>query len=69
MQYETLVSTGTEELMTRISDVSGLQRGLNCSTSKKRQWMTKSVNQTSEDWLNNHVDWSAEALIGYKRRS
>ena len=37
-------------------------------TSNPKQWLTKATNKTSEAWLNNYVDWSAEALIGYTRR-
>ena len=68
MQYESLVSSGTEELIAKISKISGSQRSVDCMTSNPKQWLTKATNKTSEAWLNNYVDWSAEALIGYTRR-
>ena len=60
---------GTEDLIAKISQISGVDSGLKCLASKPKQWQMKANNKTSEEWLNQKVDWSAEALIGYKRRS
>ena len=56
-------------MIANISAISGIERSSYCSASKPRLWFTKAFKKPAENFLNDHVDWSAEALIGYKRRS
>lgn len=66
IQYETLVTEGTGELLEYIQNVTGVKP--ECEPSASRELVPKKVDIEFEEWLTANADWDAEALVGYKRR-
>jgi len=66
VRYEDLLDFGTELMISHISNVTGIKPNCNPfpaqNNRKKRQLKPSFVK-----WMNDHVDWNAEALIGYEK--
>ena len=61
--YENLLKYGTEDLISRIEEATGLERKCKASPPQpdrpKRPMEPKYI-----QYINDHVDWEVEALIG-----
>jgi hypothetical protein len=64
--YENLLKYGTEDLISRIEEATGLERKCKASPPQpdrpKRPMEPKYI-----QYINDHVDWEVEALIGYSK--
>ena len=66
VQYEKLVKQGTAALIAYIEDVTGLKA--QCTPTPPQQDRPSSaLNSDFVNWMNKHVDWEAEKMIGYDR--
>lgn len=67
-QYEDLLKTGTRELVERIERATGLKRHPEkCKIYEPQDRRKRAMDQEFIDYMAEHVDWEAEALIGYKK--
>lgn len=66
-RYEDLSVNGTEVLLSLIEDSTGLKRKCEAFEAKGTK-KHKDVPKAYIDWMNQFVDWNAEALIGYSQR-
>lgn len=67
-RYEDLLRTGTLDLVERIERATGLRRDPDrCMIYGPQDRRTRPMDPAFIDHMIDHVDWSAEALIGYKR--
>lgn len=65
VQYEKLLSDGTEFLLKKIEKISGLKR--QCEATSKQIRKKREINPNMIKWLNDNVDWETEGLIGYTK--
>lgn len=63
VQYEYLLTKGTEHLLTKIEEWTGVKR--NCQSSPPQLRRKRPLSRTFAKFLNKELDWSAEGLIGY----
>lgn len=63
VQYEYLVSRGTAGLIDAIENVTGVSA--QCEPSPPRDLPPKQLDANYIEWMNDHVDWRAEKMIGY----
>jgi hypothetical protein len=68
-RYEGLLKTGTEELIQKVERATGVKRHpTKCKVSGPNTTKKKSaMDPEFFDYMTDHVDWDAEALIGYHR--
>lgn len=64
-QYEYLVEQGTTELLEQIEQAAGVAR--NCRAYSRQQLKCLQHMSMFVEWMQEHVDWDAEALVGYNR--
>ena len=65
VQYEKLLSEGTEFLIKRVEEITGVKR--QCVPSPSQERKKRKINQGMVKWLNDQVDWDVEGLIGYSK--
>jgi hypothetical protein len=69
-RYEDLAEQGTEGLISRIEELTGLVRKCEASPPKKltnqRRLKFRPLEEKLMKHINDHVDWEVEELIGYK---
>lgn len=65
VQYEKLLNDGTEFLLSKIENITGVKR--HCKATPKQIRKKREINPEMIQWLNDHVDWEAEGLIGYTK--
>ncbi|KAL9186933.1 hypothetical protein ACHAXT_010653 [Thalassiosira profunda] len=66
VQLEQLVSRGTRALIEEIETISGVKAA--CYPSPALAKPSKKLNASYVRWMNEHVDWEVEKLVGYSRR-
>jgi len=63
VQYEYLLTKGTDHLLTKIEEWTGVQR--ECTAIPAQNRRKRPLSRTFAKYINQNVDWSAEGLIGY----
>jgi hypothetical protein len=63
IQYEYLLSKGTDHLLTKIEEWTGVKR--QCVAYEPQSRRKRPLSRTFAKYINQHLDWSAEGLIGY----
>ncbi len=63
VRYEDLLSKGTEYMIKHIEEVTGVQAKCNPSPPQNRE--KRPLEDSFINWMSQHVDWEAEALVGY----
>jgi len=66
VQYEYMVAKGTSDLISEIEKITGLKA--HCKRAPPRTWAPKDLDAEFVEWMNDHVDWEVEKLVGYSRR-
>eukprot|EP00545_Synedropsis_sp_CCMP1620_P012623 CAMPEP_0119026382 /NCGR_PEP_ID=MMETSP1176-20130426/35351_1 /TAXON_ID=265551 /ORGANISM="Synedropsis recta cf, Strain CCMP1620" /LENGTH=159 /DNA_ID=CAMNT_0006982083 /DNA_START=424 /DNA_END=903 /DNA_ORIENTATION=+ len=66
LQYEYLLQEGTDHLLRRIEEWTGMAR--QCEAYPPQERRVRNISRTFVRAINEHLDWSAEALIGYTQR-
>lgn len=65
-QYESLLKTGTKELVEKIERATGLKRHPEkCKIYEPQDRRKRVMPPEFIDYMTDHVDWEAEALVGY----
>jgi len=68
VRYEDIVSDGSDDLHAQIEAATGIKA--KCQPKPKQNRTTaKTYRPEYVTWMNRHVDWSTEALLGYGRCS
>jgi hypothetical protein len=68
IRYEDLLEYGTSLMITHIANVTGIEP--NCTAfPAQTDRPTRPLKPKFMSWMDQHIDWEAEALIGYDRRS
>lgn len=66
-RYEYLLQTGTEELVHKIEKATGVKRNKEkCKIYEPQNRRKRKIDADFINYMIDHVDWSAEALIGYE---
>ena len=63
IQYEYLLSKGTDRLLSKIEEWTGVKRSCTAYPAQNRR--KRRLSKTYAKYVNKHLDWSAEGLIGY----
>ena len=63
VQYEYLLTKGTNHLLEKIEEWTGVKR--NCKAYPAQARRKRPLSRTFARFLNKEHDWSAEGLIGY----
>lgn len=67
-QYESLLKTGTKELVEKIERATGLKRHPEkCKIYEPQDRRKRVMPPEFIDYMADHVDWEAEALVGYTK--
>lgn len=67
-RYESLLKSGTRDLVERIERATGVERHPEkCKIYEPQDRRKRSMDAEFVDYMADHVDWTAEALIGYER--
>eukprot|EP00978_Attheya_sp_CCMP212_P048851 scaffold584450_cov59-Attheya_sp.AAC.1 len=67
-QYEYLLQDGTEHVISRIENATGVQRSCTASPPQPQRPRSKRLGDKHYiDYMNEHVDWEIEKRIGYKK--
>ena len=67
-RYEALAKHGTADLLKQVEEISGLKA--QCKPVEgSGEVKHKSVPHDFMEWMNEHHDWDAEAMVGYYKRS
>lgn len=66
LQYEYLVEEGTENLLRRIEEWTGLVR--QCEAHPPQARRIRNISSAFARAINEQLDWKAESLIGYSQR-
>jgi hypothetical protein len=65
-QYESLLKEGTKELVEKIERATGVKRHPKCKVFEPQNRRRRQMDPDFVDYMTDHVDWKAEALIGYE---
>ncbi|KAL7540581.1 hypothetical protein ACHAXR_010222 [Thalassiosira sp. AJA248-18] len=66
VQFEFMVSRGTSELIDEIENITGFQA--HCKRMPPQPLRPKVLDAEFVAWMNDHVDFKVEQLIGYSKR-
>lgn len=67
-RYESLLKQGTKELIEKIERATGAKRHPDqCNIYEPQNRRQRAMNPEFIDYMSDHVDWKAEAMIGYKK--
>ena len=66
VRYEDLLHDGTRRLLTAIEGMTGVKA--KCEINEPRKRREKVLDSDFVTWMNNRVDWSTEAILGYQKR-
>jgi len=67
VRYEDVVLGGTAGLVLEVERITGVKA--KCDPYAPQNRTAKLHDKEYVKWMNKHVDWEAEALLGYKRQS
>eukprot|EP00580_Thalassiosira_gravida_P007108 CAMPEP_0201639220 /NCGR_PEP_ID=MMETSP0493-20130528/18726_1 /ASSEMBLY_ACC=CAM_ASM_000838 /TAXON_ID=420259 /ORGANISM="Thalassiosira gravida, Strain GMp14c1" /LENGTH=214 /DNA_ID=CAMNT_0048112541 /DNA_START=1 /DNA_END=645 /DNA_ORIENTATION=- len=66
-QYEILLKQGTRELVEKIERATGVKRHpIKCKIYEPQNRRKRMMDPEFVDYMSDHVDWKAEALVGYE---
>lgn len=65
IQYEYMVSYGTRELIEQVASITGIEP--RCNPTPPRQAKSKTFDPEYIEWMNDHIDWDVEKLVGYSK--
>jgi hypothetical protein len=63
IQYEYLLTKGTDHLLQKIEEWTGVKR--QCDAFPPQNRRKRPISRTFAKYINKYLDWSAEGLIGY----
>ena len=63
VQYEYLLTKGTQELIQQISDWTGVEP--KCKPKPPQQRRSRPIERDMAEYIREHLNWTAEALVGY----
>ncbi|KAL3782924.1 hypothetical protein HJC23_004903 [Cyclotella cryptica] len=63
VQFEFLVTRGTSELINELENVTGYKA--KCKRADPQQLKERKYKESFINWVNEHLDWNTEKLIGY----
>jgi hypothetical protein len=67
-RYEYLLKTGTEELVRKIEKATGVKRNAEkCKIYEPQNRRKRKIDADFVNYMIDHVDWEAEALVGYEK--
>jgi hypothetical protein len=66
VRYEDMVEWGTAGLIRQLEEVLGVKA--TCQPFEPQKLRHRKVDPEYIKWMNQHVDWETEALIGYEKR-
>lgn len=66
LQYEDLLSKGTQFLLDHISEATGHEA--KCKPTGSQNRPKRNLSPEFIEWMNKYVDWEAEGLVGYSKR-
>lgn len=67
-KYESLLNSGTEDLIERIERATGARRDPDrCRVYGPQERRERPMDRDFFDYMIEHVDWSAEELVGYRK--
>jgi hypothetical protein len=67
-KYESLLDSGTEDLIGRIERATGVRRDPDrCRVYGPQERRARPMDRDFLDYMIEHVDWSAEELVGYRK--
>jgi hypothetical protein len=67
-QYENLLKTGTANLIKKVERATGVKRNPHtCTIYEPQDRRKREMDPAFFDYMIDHVDWEAEALIGYEK--
>ena len=66
VQFEYMVTHGTTPLVDELERVTGFKS--NCRRAAPHALKQKEYDESFEQWINEHLDWEAERMIGYYPR-
>ncbi|CAJ1956501.1 unnamed protein product [Cylindrotheca closterium] len=66
MQYEYLVSRGTQEMLDQISELTGIEPSCKAYPAQNRSARTLSPDMKA--YIDKHLNWTVEGWIGYKQQ-
>uniref|UniRef100_A0A7S4VTC8 Sulfotransferase domain-containing protein n=1 Tax=Ditylum brightwellii TaxID=49249 RepID=A0A7S4VTC8_9STRA len=64
-KYESLLKEGTEDFLRRIEEATGVKR--TCVAAEAQNRRKRPLDKDMMKFLDKHLDWDAEALIGYEK--
>ena len=67
VQYEYLLSRGTKEMLDKVSEATGVP--YTCDPFPIQNRSKRTLSKQFVNHVNEHLDWSAEGLIGYSRNA
>ena len=66
VHYEDLLRGGTAELIRRVEEMTGAKAACDVYPSNNKEG--RIINAEEQKYLDKHIDWEAEELIGYTRK-
>lgn len=66
MQYEYLLSKGTQEMLNQISELTGIQP--NCKPYPAQNRAARSLRPEMKAYIDTHLNWTVEGWIGYHKQ-
>lgn len=67
VRYEDLLQQGTASLLQSITDITGTPPHCD-ATPPQPDRPQRPIDPEFKKWMNEHVDWEAEAIVGYKKQ-
>ena len=67
IQYEYMLHEGTEPLITRLEEITGLKRNCEAVPAQDNR-PSRPLSVPFIEYVDYHLDWSAEKFIGYSRK-
>jgi len=65
IRYEDLLAEGTKQIISAVEKATGVKA--TCMASPPQNRKKRSIDKGMKKWLDDHVDWDAEGLIGYRK--
>ena len=66
IQYEYMILYGLRELIEQVASITGLKP--KCIPTPPRLKRSKTFDPEYVEWMNAHVDWDVEKLVGYSKK-
>lgn len=66
MQYEYLLSKGTQEMLDQISELTGIEP--NCKPYPAQNRAARSLSPDMKAYIDKHLNWTVEGWIGYHKQ-